>query len=272
MTLSLKCYLYKMSNIYTTSPNVDNEDELLYHQVHIFKRTESEWYKRHGMNEMRTVMDIGCGTGQSTLSLLEQFPHVTIHAIDCNPDYVARCRRNTAPYEDRVTCSVQTIKDVSGEQVDAIVCRLVWMHVDDPNELIRTIHRLLKPNGLVFFLTSENHISDCIWADFIYDPSYQFVLEAYDTWHAMRLTNSDIIPEWKAQGFSVRAIEVLTAHTELDPPDSFRQKLHPKHMYGVVHNNIITEEAYQQAVAVFEADTSPIMMVSHLWTMIFRKD
>lgn len=49
----------------------------------------------HQHRPVRTVLEVGCGTGRNLLALRRQFPFARLHGVDLSADMLARARRKT---------------------------------------------------------------------------------------------------------------------------------------------------------------------------------
>ncbi len=93
-------------------------------------------------------LDIGCGSGGIAAYLA---PHVRA-MIGVDPEPWARWQAWTQQHPNLsfIQASVDTL-DLPPASLDVIICNQVYEHVPDPQALIRLIHTLLKPGGVVYF-------------------------------------------------------------------------------------------------------------------------
>lgn len=100
----------------------------------------------------QTVLDVGCGTGEYTLRLLEQGYAVT--ALDISPEMLRLTRAKAHRYKERLSLVQVDANDLRGLQgpYDYIVSfGSVVNHIEDWPRSFRNFHRLLKPGGLLIF-------------------------------------------------------------------------------------------------------------------------
>jgi SAM-dependent methyltransferase len=117
------------------------------------------------------ILDVGCGHGESTLSLARAFPHADVLGID--PDGASitaatdRLREASAPANARFekTGVEQVEKSLEGDGVDLVLCYDCVHDMPDPAACLSAIHRMLggarsdgAPPGA--FLWFEPHGSD----------------------------------------------------------------------------------------------------------------
>lgn len=136
------------------------------------------------------ILEIGCGTGILTESLLKKYPHAHIDAVDIAAGMVAFCRKRFAS-ESRVQWHVCDILDFEvTHQYDLIVSSSAIHWVVDLDALFNQLKEALVPAGqLAFSLMLENTFHELRESKAtIFDegriggrlPSYERVLDALD--------------------------------------------------------------------------------------------
>ncbi len=94
-----------------------------------------------------TVLDVGCGTGRVTESLLDLVPRGRVLAIDASVEMIALARRRLG---GRAEVWRQDVLDVDLEQpVDAIVSTATLHWVTDHDRLWRRLAGALRPGGVL---------------------------------------------------------------------------------------------------------------------------
>ena len=107
-----------------------------------------------GLREGMRVLDVGCGTGGVSLAAARIVgPNGHVLGVDMNAEVLETARMNatasgmrTIRFEHRVLPDVEL-----PEPVDALVGRLILMHLDDPVAVVKELTRSLRPGGLVTF-------------------------------------------------------------------------------------------------------------------------
>src|SRR3954471_7948817 len=100
-----------------------------------------------GLPPDASALDVGCGTGRVTESLLELFPRGRVLAIDASADMVEMARRRLG---DRATVWRQDVLELElGEPVDVIVSTATLHWVTEHDRLWRRLARALLPGGVL---------------------------------------------------------------------------------------------------------------------------
>jgi SAM-dependent methyltransferase len=107
-----------------------------------------------GLQPGMHVLDVGCGAGDVsfiTASIVGPTGHIT--GIDHSPDSVALASQRAAAAQlPNVRFVVDNVADFTpDEPADALVGRLVLMHVPDPATVLRQLSSFVKPGGIVTF-------------------------------------------------------------------------------------------------------------------------
>lgn len=94
------------------------------------------------------VLDLGCGTGASTLALLRAAPRARITAVDASAGMLSRALAR--PWPARVRFLHLTAEEVAaaGEgPFDAVFAAYLFRNVTDPDALLHGVRALLRPGG-----------------------------------------------------------------------------------------------------------------------------
>lgn len=118
------------------------------------------WAQRHAPDVVRTVVDVGAGTGTGSLALARRFPTAEVVAIDRSAAMLERLRAAALPDgpADRLLV-VQADLDVAWPDVATV--DVAWasssMHeVADPDRLFRDIRAALNPGGLLVVVEMDS--------------------------------------------------------------------------------------------------------------------
>lgn len=125
-------------------------------------RLQAEIYAPHtehlltlaGIAPGMRVLDIGCGAGDVTMIAARLVgPTGSVLGVDMNADVldVARTRAADAGLGN-VSFQQATLPDVQLDgPVDALIGRLILVHLADPAEIVRKLTELVRPGGVVTF-------------------------------------------------------------------------------------------------------------------------
>ncbi|MFB7837638.1 class I SAM-dependent methyltransferase [Streptomyces sp. NPDC056056] len=96
-----------------------------------------------------TLLDLGCGTGTSTAALLRTAPAATLIGVDASAGMLARARSKPWPGDvSFVHAPVEHMDQVEGAgPYDAVFAAYLLRNVSDPDAVLATVHRVLRPGG-----------------------------------------------------------------------------------------------------------------------------
>lgn len=125
-------------------------------------RLQGQVYNRHTDHLLRSaglapgmrVLDVGCGVGDVTLAAARLVgTSGEVIGVDADPDLLTVAADRARLSEmDNVSFVRADIPDIPIEgQVDAIIGRLILIHLDDPVGAVRALRRLVRPGGIVTF-------------------------------------------------------------------------------------------------------------------------
>jgi ubiquinone/menaquinone biosynthesis C-methylase UbiE len=90
------------------------------------------------------LAEIGSGGGH----VLRMFPGARLTAIDVSSVFLDTARKNLAGYDARFIKGEVDKLDLPSESFDRIICTEVLEHTKDPEAILATIARLLRPSGI----------------------------------------------------------------------------------------------------------------------------
>jgi 2-polyprenyl-6-hydroxyphenyl methylase/3-demethylubiquinone-9 3-methyltransferase len=97
------------------------------------------------------VLDLGCGGGLLAESLAKQGAHVS--GVDIEPSLIEVAKLHAKQENLNIDYQVSDITNFKHKKFDAIVCMEMLEHVQEPEQIIKACHRLLKPKGYLFLST-----------------------------------------------------------------------------------------------------------------------
>ena len=101
-------------------------------------------YQQAGLDQARTILDIGCGSGAVTSDLAD-WSGADLIAVDADPVMTDRTR-NRKLQTARADGRSLPFPDAS---FDAAVCNLTLMWTPDPAMMVREMARVVRPGGVV---------------------------------------------------------------------------------------------------------------------------
>lgn len=97
------------------------------------------------------ILDLGCGEGGYSRALAHKGAVVT--SADCS-EVMIEYARNKAHEEnlriDHHVINANALNDINENYYDVVLCSMMLMDVEDLDGTLKEIHRVLKPNGIVF--------------------------------------------------------------------------------------------------------------------------
>jgi ubiquinone/menaquinone biosynthesis C-methylase UbiE len=116
--------------------------------------------KMGGRVEGMRILEVGCGRGIGTELLFKRFGAKEVHALDVDPDMIAKARRRLSAYSaERLKLAVGDVTALNAEDgtYDAVFDFWIIHHVPDWQKAISEIRRVLKPGGRFFFQEVTSH-------------------------------------------------------------------------------------------------------------------
>jgi SAM-dependent methyltransferase len=103
-----------------------------------------------------TIVDVGCGFGNTTIPLLAHYPNLSVIATDLSPDLLAILRREASKRNlvDRcLPVAVDAQRDYFKDGfADAVIGCGVLHHLAEPRRAVASAMRILRPKSPAIFL------------------------------------------------------------------------------------------------------------------------
>jgi 2-polyprenyl-3-methyl-5-hydroxy-6-metoxy-1,4-benzoquinol methylase len=138
--------------------HVDAEIRRLLLQARLHDGFTEHALRLAGLRPGMRVLDVGCGPGDvSFIAARLVGPSGTVLGVDAAPEVVEVARTRAAENGlDRVRFEPKTIADVCLDQpVDAVIGRLILMHLPDPVAALRHLAAMVRRGGLIAFCESD---------------------------------------------------------------------------------------------------------------------
>lgn len=117
---------------------------------------------------VKKILDIGCGVGDLDISLCEVFPYSEITGLDCSIEmlkYAAKVAESTNV--SFVNSSIEQFNEES-ENFDLIVTQYSFEYWDY-EKAIPNILRMLKKNGIIYLRNINPEVNEDILSQFLYN-------------------------------------------------------------------------------------------------------
>ena len=117
--------------------------------------------KEVGIKPGFRVLDYGCGPGSYTFPLVELVGESgQIYALDIHPLAIRRVKDMASK---KRLANVQTILSdcqtgLPDNSLDVVLLYDIFHHLSDPNKILKELHRVLKPSGVLSF--SDHHMKE----------------------------------------------------------------------------------------------------------------
>lgn len=120
----------------------------------LYRDTSRRWLEHAGIGAGMSVVDLGCGPGDVTL-LAADLVGLTgsVTGVDGAPEALALARSRTEGAALRMVRYEEADVDswLPDGTVDAIVGRLILMHLPDPAATLARLTRVVRPGGVIAF-------------------------------------------------------------------------------------------------------------------------
>lgn len=138
--------------------HADVEVQRLLLQARLYDSDTEHAFSRAGLRPGMRVLDVGCGPGDVSFAAARLVgPGGSVLGVDAAGEMIELARhRATERGLSWVTFQQATIGDlVLDEPVDAVVGRLILMHLPDPASALRRLAGLLRPGGVIVFCEND---------------------------------------------------------------------------------------------------------------------
>ncbi len=101
----------------------------------------------------KSILDIGCGCGGAAIHLIKNHSAKSVLGIDIESLVIQRAKELAVKYDLSNLAKFRCVKfghlDIPDESVDLVFSKEVFLHIQNKDDLIKDIYRVLKPGGLV---------------------------------------------------------------------------------------------------------------------------
>jgi ubiquinone/menaquinone biosynthesis C-methylase UbiE len=94
------------------------------------------------------VIDLGCGTGKLLNKLVRAYPDLRGIGFDFSSEMLEQARRKSMVPERLTYMQGETgAIDLPANHCDVAFCTISFLHYREPEQVMREVHRILKPGG-----------------------------------------------------------------------------------------------------------------------------
>ena len=118
---------------------------------------EVELLRRYALPPSASILDAGCGTGEASVRLAQEFPRATVLGVDVLDVHLARARTRAAPLGARVRFENRTLFGLGlpDGSFDLTVCRHVLQSIPHAERAIAELVRVTRPGGRVHLIAED---------------------------------------------------------------------------------------------------------------------
>lgn len=162
----------------------DLEFERLELQAALLGDLTDDLLRRAGVTTGMRVLDIGCGVGDVSLAAARLVgPSGSVLGVDRSADSIAIAERRAArsAMHDRMRFETSELQTFDGRtNFDVLVGRFVLMYQPDPADLIRRLHRFVRPGGIVVFQEFAMPMSRSVPEGPLFRQVLQWLLQTFE--------------------------------------------------------------------------------------------
>jgi len=138
----------------------------------IYQTQIKDWLKNEDLKELHAalskggvVLDLGCGNGWSSISVAEEFPNTTVHAVDCDETSMEKANLNFAEAVSAKRIKAEQIiphccfaheANIPKGSVDLVMLFICLHDMYNPSEVLASAIEMLKPDGCILVLEFTN--------------------------------------------------------------------------------------------------------------------
>ena len=133
--------------------HADTEIQRLLLQGRLYNDHTEHALRLAGVQPGMRVLDVGCGPGDVSFVAARLVGSTgTVLGVDASSDVVELARTRAAERGlSTVNFEQTTIANIAVDEVDAVIGRLILMHLPDPISTLRQFAGLVRPGGLIAF-------------------------------------------------------------------------------------------------------------------------
>ena len=118
---------------------------------------EEVLFERYRLPDRAQVLDVGCGTGEVPVRLVDEYPEATVIGVDGYASHVEFATRRHGGHSERLSFQQADPYQLpfDADRFDLVVCRHLLQAVPYPERIIDELVRVTKPGGRVHLLCED---------------------------------------------------------------------------------------------------------------------
>jgi SAM-dependent methyltransferase len=104
---------------------------------------------------IESVLDVGCGLGETIIDLSQVLPSARMIGVDISPVAIEACRQSIPDADFHVLDIVEGTLPTS---FDLVVCSEVVEHLDDPTRAVSNMRRMTREGGFLVLTTQHGRV------------------------------------------------------------------------------------------------------------------
>lgn len=128
-------------------------------------RNPGKQLQKVGIKEGQTILDFGCGSGSYAIPaarIVEEKGR--IYALDIHPLAVRAVAKKARKQSLTNITTILSARDTGlpDESIDVVLLYDTIQHIGDKQALLKELHRVMKPNGLLSILVERMKVEDVL--------------------------------------------------------------------------------------------------------------
>jgi 2-polyprenyl-6-hydroxyphenyl methylase / 3-demethylubiquinone-9 3-methyltransferase len=174
--------------------------------LHEINPLRLEWIAGHAALAGAAVLDVGCGGGILAEAMARRGARVT--GIDLSEKALRVAELHLHESKLDVRYQKLSVEDCAGE-FDVVTCMELLEHVPDPQRMVATCARLVRPGGRVFFSTINRNAKAYLLA--VVGAEYVLGLLPRGTHDYQRFIKPSELSRWsRAAGLAIEELKGMT--------------------------------------------------------------
>ena len=224
---------------FDTRPSNDAEFQRLIDLSRYYQPLMRELFDRYKHENIKSIIDIGAGTGHTTLLLKETFPHAAVTYFDSSLRLTQYAKEGAGKQELDITFTTGDFHTFDFDRTyDLVFSRFALKHLYDPPQAIRKMTELLEHGGRI--LAMDKDVTANTWYPVfpLYRTAFMEALNKYNR-QSHRGGDSSIGRKIKylLSKNQIRDISVDIRQTHLTAPENALYR----RLYLDVYNNLVPE-------------------------------